>query len=189
MSVARVGSPESRPLGIPLRQGCSVSSSDELAVLMGCEESVFIVDCGGTLATLSLAGGSPRELAEHVAYADWTLTGSNWSFPSTRRRAPGWNSRRDMCYTSRIAGWFGHPRFSPDGRTDRVREPPLSGNDEVRSTWWISAASERCFPKSGSLEGLAWSPDGKEVWFAAAKTQAGRIRFMPWHSPARREPC
>jgi serine/threonine protein kinase len=70
ISVARIGSPESRPLGIPSAEVAAVSSLDELAVFLGCEEIHFLT-CGGTLATVSLAGGSPRTLAEHVAQADW----------------------------------------------------------------------------------------------------------------------
>src|ERR1700730_985264 len=70
MSVARVGSPESRSMGIPAAEVASISSSDELAIFLGCEENFFL-NCGGTLATVSLAGGSPRTLAGHVAQADW----------------------------------------------------------------------------------------------------------------------
>jgi len=66
ISVARVGSQDWRPLGIPEADVAAISSSDELAVFLGCEE-VFLINCGGTLATVNLAGGSPRTLAEHVA--------------------------------------------------------------------------------------------------------------------------
>ena len=68
--VARLGSPESRSLGIPSAEVASISSSDELAIFLGCEEAFFL-NCGGTLATVSLAGGSPRTLAENVTQADW----------------------------------------------------------------------------------------------------------------------
>jgi eukaryotic-like serine/threonine-protein kinase len=74
VAVARLGSPESRLLGIPSGTIASVSASDELAVFRGCDQ-VFLIDCGGTLATVSLAGGAPRDLAEHVAYADWNPDG------------------------------------------------------------------------------------------------------------------
>jgi hypothetical protein len=38
---------------------------------------VFHSDCAGTLSTVSLAGGAPRGLAEHVAYADWSPEGKD----------------------------------------------------------------------------------------------------------------
>jgi eukaryotic-like serine/threonine-protein kinase len=66
VTTARLGSPESRPLGIPSATIAAVSDSDKLAVLQGCEY-VFLLDCAGTLSTVELSGGAPRALAEHVA--------------------------------------------------------------------------------------------------------------------------
>src|SRR5262249_3098185 len=71
VSTTRVGTPESRALGIPSATLASISRSDRVAVLEGCEP-MFLFDCGGTLATFSLAGGAPRQIAGHVAYADWS---------------------------------------------------------------------------------------------------------------------
>jgi hypothetical protein len=34
-----------------------------------------MMDCGGTLASVSLAGGSPRDLTGNVVYADWSSDG------------------------------------------------------------------------------------------------------------------
>jgi serine/threonine protein kinase len=53
IAMYRVGSPESRDLGIPSATVASVSSSGQLAVLRNCEH-IFMMDCGGTLATVSL---------------------------------------------------------------------------------------------------------------------------------------
>jgi serine/threonine protein kinase len=48
VATTRLGSPESRALGIPSASLAAVSSSDELAILRGCEY-IFLMDCGGTL--------------------------------------------------------------------------------------------------------------------------------------------
>ena len=88
--VARLGSPESRSLGISSAEVASISSSDELAIFLGCEEAFFL-NCGGTLATVSLAGGSPRTLAEHVTQADWHPTANGWSSVSHHPMALGWS--------------------------------------------------------------------------------------------------
>src|SRR5947208_11380761 len=74
VAIARLGSPESRPLGIPPAGIAAVSSSDELAVLRSCD-FVYLNNCIGILAIVSLAGGSPRDLTGHVAYADWAPDG------------------------------------------------------------------------------------------------------------------
>ena len=110
VAIARVGSPESRPLGIPSGTIAAVSSSDELAVLGGCEY-VFLVDCGGTLATVSLAGGSPRDLARHVAYADWSPDGKQLAVSVYSREGPRLEFPPGHVLYQQKAGWFGHPRL------------------------------------------------------------------------------
>jgi eukaryotic-like serine/threonine-protein kinase len=169
VAVARVGSPESRSLGIPSGTIATISSSDELAVLLGCER-VFLIDCGGTLATVSLAGGSPRALAQHVAFADWNPNAKEFVisvFSSAGARLefpPG----HVLC--QQRAGWFGHPRFSPDGSMIAYEDHPDVGNDagalevvDLNGKRTVLATYEV------SLEGLAWSPNGKEVWYAGTK--------------------
>ena len=84
----------------PSAEIAAVSPSDEFAVFLGCEEMYFLT-CGGTLATVSLAGGSPRTLAEHVAQLTGIRMANGWSFRFWRRRARGWNFLRDMCSFSR----------------------------------------------------------------------------------------
>jgi Tol biopolymer transport system component len=128
VATARVGSPESRPLGIPSATIAAVSPSDELAVLNGCEY-VFLVDCGGTLASMSLAGGSPRELAVHVSYADWSPDGKQLAIvvnsPNDARLE---FSLGHMLYQQN-SGWLGHPRFSPDGTMIAFENHPIDSND------------------------------------------------------------
>ncbi len=168
VAIARVGSPESRPLGIPPGAIAAVSSSDELAVLWGCEY-VFLVDCGGTLATVSLAGGSPRDLARHVAYADWSPDGKQLAVSVYSREGPRLEFPPGHVLYQQKAGWFGHPRFSPDGRMIAYENHPTVDTDEG-SIEGVDLSGKRTVLSKGSLslEGLAWSPDGKEVWFAGA---------------------
>jgi Tol biopolymer transport system component/predicted Ser/Thr protein kinase len=173
VTAARVGSPESRSLEIPSGTIAAISSNDELAVLLGCEYG-FLVECGGTLAIVNLAGGSPRNLAEHVAFADWAPDGkqlliSTYSSTGARLEFPPGH-----VILEQNTGWFGHPRFSPDGsmiafenhsssETDdgTIEVLDLNGKQKFISHKWIS------------LEGLAWAPDGKEVWFAGTNGSAG----------------
>ena len=65
--------PESGTFG-PLSAGlASVSSANELALLLGCRLEYGF--CVGTLARMPLSGGAPRELLEDVVSADWTPDG------------------------------------------------------------------------------------------------------------------
>jgi Tol biopolymer transport system component len=70
--LTRTDGTESRPLGI---QGdiLSISSSGQMAVLLHNKTRWFV---DGTLAEVSLSGGSPREIANDVWSADWSPDGS-----------------------------------------------------------------------------------------------------------------
>jgi serine/threonine protein kinase/Tol biopolymer transport system component len=169
MSVARVGSPESRSMGIPAAEVTAISSSDELAIFLGCEENFFL-NCGGTLATVSLAGGSPRTLAEHVAQADWHPDGKRMILSVDSPAGPRLEFPPGHVIYQQNAGWFGHPRFSPDGSTIAFENHPIAGNDDGQVDLLDMNGKHSVLFKSSSVEGLAWSPDGKELWFAATET-------------------
>ncbi|HEY6931556.1 MAG TPA: protein kinase, partial [Thermoanaerobaculia bacterium] len=73
---SHIGSPETRPLGIPGASLLSVSSTGELAILLK-KNNLFGVTGKGTLARVPLAGGAPRQVAEDVIGADWTPDGKD----------------------------------------------------------------------------------------------------------------
>ncbi len=150
----------------------AVSSTDELAVIEGCEY-IFLVDCGGTLASVNLSGGAPRELAEHVAYADWS--------PDSKQLAMVVDSSNDarleyppghVLYRQN-SGWLGHPRFSPDGTMIAFENHPIDSDDGSIDV--VNLQGKRTIVTQGwlSIEGLAWRPDGKEIWFAGTMNTAG----------------
>ncbi|MGH9387033.1 MAG: hypothetical protein ACRD2N_22415, partial [Vicinamibacterales bacterium] len=68
--------PESRTVKLAVPAGIgSISSSNELAVVLGCR--LDWGRCRGTLATMPLSGGAPRELLEDVEVAAWAPDGVN----------------------------------------------------------------------------------------------------------------
>ncbi|MBV9483122.1 MAG: PD40 domain-containing protein [Acidobacteria bacterium] len=168
VSVARVGSPESRLLGISGAEVASISSSNQLAILVGCEENFFL-NCGGTLATVDLAGGSPRILAEHVAQADWHPDGKRLAITVTTTGGPRLEFPPGHVLYQQKAGWFGYPRFSPDGNFIAFENHPIKGNDDGQIDLIDLNGHRSVLFRSDSVEGLAWSRNGKEVWAAAAK--------------------
>jgi eukaryotic-like serine/threonine-protein kinase len=169
VAVSRVGSPESRLLGIPSATMAAISSLDELAVLQGCE-FVFLLDCGGTLATVNLAGGSPRAMAEHVAYADWSPGGKQLAITVFSPQGARLEFPPGHVLYQQKTGWFSHPRFSPDGSMIAFENHPIVNYDDG-AIEIVDMAGKRTILSPGwiSLEGLAWSPNGKEVWFAGAR--------------------
>jgi len=150
----------------------SVSPADELAVIEECE-AVFILDCGGTLGVVNLAGGAPRGVAAHVSYADWS--------PDSKQLAIVVDAANDarlefppghVLYRQN-SGWLGHPRFSPDGTLIAFENHPVDSDDGTIDV--VDLQGHRRIISRGwiSLEGLAWHPDGKEIWFAGTINTGG----------------
>ncbi len=125
------------------------------------------MDCGGTLASVSLAGGSPRDLAGNVAYADWSPDGkqlvvSKFSASGAQLEYPPGHI---LCQQK--SGWFSHPRFSPDGQVIAFENHPnVDQDDGVIEIVDLAGKTTILSKEFISLEGLAWNPNGKEVWFA-----------------------
>ena len=169
----RPESPESRPFGLQKAEVLSVSKDGEMAVLLNSHNVDPYINVG-TLGRVPLGGGAPREVLEHVQWADWSPDGSNFAVV------------RDVAGQGRLeypigkvlyqtGGWISHPRISPDGKLiafidHSVRRDDagviavvdLSGNKKVLSTGWETAW------------GLGWSPKGDQVWFSSTRIGYGR---------------
>src|SRR5579872_6968490 len=68
----RPGSREYRPLDLPEGRILAISSTGEMAILLGPNTNGTV----GTLARVPLSGGAPREILENVDDADWSPDGS-----------------------------------------------------------------------------------------------------------------
>ena len=173
---ARPEAPESRSMGLPRTQLLSVSTNGEMAVLLNSHALGSWVTVG-TLARAPLIGGSPREIIENVQWADWTPDGFNLAVV---RDSGGMNRLEfppgKVLYQT--AGWIGHPRLSPKGERIGFIEHPIQG-DDGGSVAVVDLAGNRK-NLSGpwyTVQGLAWSPDGKEIWFTASKSGNDRILY------------
>jgi len=164
------GSPESRGLDLSNSTLFAVSAS-QIAVSVGCRDT-FIATCEGTLATVPVSGGAPREISENVLSADWTSDGNEMAVirhekGEYRVEFPLGN----VIYTS--DRWLDFVRISPRG--DYVAFVSyVFGADSGRIL--ILDRKGKLAARSpedlASVEGVAWSPDGNEVWFGATTQQA-----------------
>src|SRR5262249_41615261 len=165
----------------------AVSSTGELAIAVGRETTWSST---GTLARVPLEGGAPRELLENVSLADWSPDGRELAVV----RKVGGKDRVEfpigkVLYESAEAIFS--LRFSPRG--DRLAvslsEPTpsivvvdLSGKATTVSKGWPGAGNWV------AVGGVAWRPDGSEIWFAGqrpsekgaiyAVTPSGRLRMV-----------
>jgi DNA-binding winged helix-turn-helix (wHTH) protein/Tol biopolymer transport system component len=111
--LTRAESPESQPLGVRDADALAVSSSGVIAVSRR-RRVDRLWESAGTLATVPLAGGAPRDIMEHVKEADWGPGGGRLAVV----RRMGGRDRLEfpidrVLYES--DGYIVCPRVSPDG--------------------------------------------------------------------------
>ncbi|HVI07981.1 MAG TPA: protein kinase [Candidatus Binatia bacterium] len=173
---ARPEAPESRSMGLSRTQLMSVSSTAEMAVLLNSKAIGAWVTLG-TLARAPLAGGAPREVLENVQWADWSPDGSNFAVV---RDNGGMNALEYPIGKPlyQTGGWIGHPRVSPKGDLIAFADHPLQGDDSGGlSVVDLSGKKKRLSDQWFTIQGLAWTPDGKEIWFTASKSGTDRTLY------------
>src|SRR5580704_14198122 len=119
--------PGSRSLGLPATRLLAVSSSGEMAVLESVE-SRFLFAASGTLGQVSLTGGSPRQLAENIDWADWSPDGATLAVVRNvnGKQRLEFPLGHVLCET---AGWISHPRISPKGDQVAFLDHPIYADD------------------------------------------------------------
>ncbi len=160
-------------LDSPLSQALGLTAVGVVGVAAG-EIAVQRVDpakpgSGLTVARLPLSGGTPRAVFEGILSADWTTDDQRFLIHR-------WTGGREQIefpvgkVLYQTAGSISNPRISP--RPDRIAfiDAPLVGDNRGSLVVMDLAGQERT--RSGpwnDITGLAWSPDGGEVWFSASQ--------------------
>jgi len=162
----------------------AISRTGELAVAVGGTHTGQLETLNGMLASTPLAGGSPRELLPNVRWADWDGSGKlavvHYVEGHCRLEYP------TGTVLLQSSGWISNIRFSPkfdsiafmdhpalwDNRGS-VRMVDLSGHARTLTQEWASEG------------GLAWRPDGKEIWFSAIE-KGNNLNLMAVDLSARR---
>jgi serine/threonine protein kinase len=170
---ANPGSTESRPLGMTVANVFAVSPSGELAVGINHRfEEGF--EFSSMLARQPLGGGAPRDIIDGVESADWSPDGSSLA---VIRRVAG--KIRIEYPVGKILyetpGWVSHARVSPNGKMVAFADHPYGRDDGGSVAIVDSSGSKKTLGTSYvSLQGLAWRPDGDEVWFTGTKSGSNR---------------
>jgi eukaryotic-like serine/threonine-protein kinase len=168
-----LASPESRGLGLPNSNLVAVSPTGELAVLRNILFShPFMM--AGTLARVPPMGGAARDLLHHVIDADWAPDGAQLAIARdvqgmTRLEFPIGNP------LYQTVGWLSQLRFSPDGRSIAFIDHSSKTSDDGAITIVDLRGTKRVLSQGwGTARGLAWAPDGEEIWFTADREGAAR---------------
>jgi eukaryotic-like serine/threonine-protein kinase len=162
----RLGRSESRPLGLPPARILSISSTGELAMLLGSATS----GTPGTLARVPLSGGAPREILENVNDADWSPDGNNLAVS----HSVGGHNRIEYPIGTVLQQSDGRPplslRVSPKGDLLAFFEYDNSVGD-FAVTILDAHGRKRVLSRGWRSEGgLAWSPKGDEIWYSGGKS-------------------
>jgi len=173
---ARPEAPEARSMGLTRTQLASVSSASEMAVLLNSKAIGTWVNMG-TLARAPLVGGAPREVLEQVQWADWSADGTSLAVV----RDMGGRNRLEFPIGKPLyetGGWIGHPRVSPKGDQIAFIDHPVQGDDSGSLALVDLNGNKRSLSGEWfTIQGLAWSPDGKEIWFTASKSGVDRTLY------------
>jgi len=149
----------------------SVSSRGELAVALRCRLNWG--ECLGTLAQVPITGGSPREMVKDVIVADWSPDGQTMAVVSFNDSSYRLEYPIDkILYEPK--GWITDARVSP--KADRIAfldHDQLGDSGGSVSLVDLNGRKTTLSSDWKSLQGLAWSPSGDEVWFSGSRTGKG----------------
>jgi hypothetical protein len=169
---------DARPVSEPWTTLSALSRTEEMALFIEpAGGSATVYEQAATLARAPLAGGAPRAVLEDFYVADFDPNGVlavargdrggfRLEFPpgKTVFETPGTIEAVRVSRDGRWIGLLNHP-FRGDGR-GTVEVIAADGARRVLSSGW------------DLLYGLAWSPDGTELWFTGCRTMqadGGRV--------------
>jgi len=164
----RTDNAESRALELPDANVLAVSRKGDLAISIG--PNLHGVFSYGTLARAPIAGGAPRELIEHVKFADWSADGNELAVI----RAVDGSDQLEYPLGKVLfrpladAGTgLGFARISPDGRQVafihyRSRQSLIGRVCIADGAGTVTVLTDEYV----NIHGLAWR--GAEIWYSAS---------------------
>jgi eukaryotic-like serine/threonine-protein kinase len=175
---SRIGGHNARSLELKNALVAGISSAGDVAVLTNVRRirttSWIHV---GTLARAPANGGTARGILEDVWDADISRDGKQ--FAVVRKPAGPQQLEYPIGQVLfKTNGYISHPRISPSGKQVAFLEHPLFGDDRgYVDIAEANGSTKRLTAEASAVDGLAWSPDGREIWYTATGLET--------HSPER----
>jgi Tol biopolymer transport system component len=167
--ITRIGDHNARPLDLKDAMVVGISALGDVAVLTHVQQirTTNWMQVG-TLARASAGGGAAREILEGVWDADISRDGKQFAVV----RKPGGPQQLEYPIGKvlfKTYGYISHPRISPDGKLVAFLEHPLFGDDRgYVAVVDTNGGVKRLSGEAEAEEGLAWSSDGREIWYTAS---------------------
>ena len=162
----RMEFPQSTKVDLPSATLLSLSANGDMELAIDPESGPYFLS--GTMAQAPMAGGTPRSQEKDVISADFAPDGKTLALV---RQA---NRKKQLEYPAgkviyATAGYLDYVRVSPSGKEVAFVEHPVYADDRG----WVcifDATGERkqLTREYATLQGLAWSRNGKEIWFTAS---------------------
>jgi hypothetical protein len=160
--VLRTDRPESQPVAAPSGELAAISRAGEMGIILNSHP--FDWTTGGVLAQLPVLGGTPREIVDGVMKADWSQDG----------RLAVWRRTHDG--VQQLEYPLGHVLYSSPKTVYALRVSPSGNHVAINIISEGQKTDIMVFGLDGSrrtlanaeafVRGMAWTPDGKEVWFS-----------------------
>ncbi len=190
--IGRTDDHGSRELGVKDAELLSISRRGELAVRLN---TVILGGFAqtGTLAWIPMSGGAPREVLDNVQDADWAADGVNMAVVRYVPETEHWRLEYPI---GKVlfdgTNWISHPKISPDGKWIAFADHQNANGDDQGSIALLGTEGKNketiLSPGWITVQGVAWSPKGDEVWFTSssmggassprAVTLSGKVRTM-----------
>ena len=177
--ISHIGDHNARPLDLKNTIVLGVSGAGDVALLTNVQripESNWMQS--GTLARVSESGGAAREILENVWDADISRDGKQFALV----RKPGGPQQLEYPVGTvlfKTNGYISHPRISPDGKLVAFLEHPVFGDDRgFLDVVDAGGNVKRLTGEAQAEEGVAWSGDGREIWYAATAPEVGQDRAV-----------
>lgn len=156
----------SQPLALTDANLLAISQKNELALVLHGTHNGQMETMNGMLARAPIAGGSPRELLSDVRWADWGPSGKLAVVHNVEGHSRLEYPIGTVLYQS--PGWISHIRFSPQGdKIAFMNHPALWDTRGVVSVIDLAGHIRALTNEWDAESGVAWRPDGKEIWFSA----------------------
>ena len=118
---------------------------------------------------MTLSGGSPRAIVDSVLAGDFAPDGQSLALLRFDAQHSLLEYPQGHVILASNTG-LTYPRVSPDGRGVACLENPVPGDDRGHVLLVDRNGKARVLTQDfESIEGLAWSADGREIWFSAAQ--------------------